>query len=230
VRSPHVDVMRIAYAAHTEACTLYLDEDGICRRVVRLRRATLHGLGAAEDAAERCIGAQYVASLDFETRGGLAPSPEVGKPMLFAYVRDNGRIGLVRTGPLVRFDTRPAETMVEKPDSGVRQMPNDRESQITLDADPAYATQPLPAIPFSDDDIDDPSETEVRTHVFRSSRPPPVQTGIRPPPMRHDDSWTPPTPVHEIKVPPPAISSAPTLKDPPRGRGMLPARLARGRG
>lgn len=225
--------MRIAYAAHTESCTLYLDEDGVCRRVVRLRRATLQGLGAAEDAAERCIGAQYVASLDFETRGGLAPSPEVGKPMLFAYVRDNGRIGLVRTGPLVRFDTRPSEAAAEKPDSGVRQMPSDRESAVTLEA--PYATQPLPAQPFDYDD--DLGETDTRTQVFRSSRPPAsalprrngetVKTGIRPPPMH--DRWTPPTPVHEIKVPPPALSSAPTLKDPPRGRGMLP-RYARGRG
>jgi hypothetical protein len=144
--------MHIAYAAHTDACTFYLDDDGICRRVLRRRKkahAALSALtrGANEDdgdKAERCLGAQYVASLDPTEHGGLIALPRVGVPMLFAYVGDNGRIALVRTGPVIRFeehgtpddrasqrDTRPTlpgdEPPGQKPDSGVRARPEDDE-------------------------------------------------------------------------------------------------------
>jgi len=99
----------VAYAAATRGCTFLLDEDGVCRRVVlrheRLSAdATLGGRTRAQ-AARRCIGAQYVASIDVRVNGGLVPMPRVGVPMLFAYTGDDGRIAVVRTGPLVRFET-----------------------------------------------------------------------------------------------------------------------------
>jgi hypothetical protein len=96
-----------AYAAYTDACTFFLDEDGVCLRVVLTRRApdelTLGGRTRAR-AAERCLGAQYVASIDPGAAGGLVAMPQVGAPLLFAYVGPNGRIAVVRTGALVRFE------------------------------------------------------------------------------------------------------------------------------
>ena len=107
--------MNIAYAAHTETCTFFLDEEGICRRVLRRKRANKE----ENDAAERCIGAQYVASMDVETRGGLIPMPRPGKPMIFAYIGKNGRIGLVRTGPIARFEVCGAPGQINTRNEGV---------------------------------------------------------------------------------------------------------------
>src|SRR5262249_5310594 len=96
-----------AYAAYTDACTFFLDENGVCLRVVLTRRSpdsvTLGGRTRA-DAADRCVGAQYVASIDRGTAGGLVPMPSAGAAMLFAYIDADGRIAVVRTGPLVRFE------------------------------------------------------------------------------------------------------------------------------
>jgi hypothetical protein len=96
-----------AYAAYTDACTFFLDEDGVCLRVDLTRRGpderTLGGRTRAS-AAERCVGAQYVASIDPRVAGGLVALPQVGAPLLFAYVGPDKRIAVVRTGALVRFE------------------------------------------------------------------------------------------------------------------------------
>jgi hypothetical protein len=96
-----------AYAAYTDACTFFLDENGVCVRIILTRRApddvTMGGRTRAR-AADRCVGAQYVASIDRSTAGGLIPMPQAGAPMLFAYLGADGRIGVIRTGPLVRFE------------------------------------------------------------------------------------------------------------------------------
>jgi hypothetical protein len=96
-----------AYAAYTDACTFFLDEDGVCLRVDLTRRRpderTLGGRTRAR-AAERCLGAQYVASIDPRAAGGLVAMPQVGAPLLFAYVGPDGRIAVVRTGALVHFE------------------------------------------------------------------------------------------------------------------------------
>ena len=104
-----VVVVSVAYAATTEGCTFLLDEDGVCRRVLlrherRSADATLGGRTRAQ-AARRCIGAQYVAAIDVRVEGGLVPMPRLGTPMLFAYTDDDGRLAVVRTGPLTRFET-----------------------------------------------------------------------------------------------------------------------------
>lgn len=93
--------MDISYAAHTASCTFLLDSKGICRRVVV---ASAKGDGRSHSAA-RCVGAQYVASLDPKTPGGLVDMPRVGAPMLFARVDDGGRVSLARTGALLRFES-----------------------------------------------------------------------------------------------------------------------------
>ena len=117
--------MDIAYAAHTESCTFMLDAEGICRWVVASNPASPHKARhweKSQQAAARCIGAQYVASLDISVAGGLVNTPVVGVPMLFARVDENGRVSLVRTGPVLRFEDRTAGEE-QAYDSGMRERP-----------------------------------------------------------------------------------------------------------
>jgi len=100
--------MPIAYSATTEAATFLLDEFGVCRRV--LLKHVFHGqhtMGGRTrpQAARAIVGAQYVASIDTHVFGGLVPMPKPGAAMLFAYMGDDGRLAVVRTGPLVKFET-----------------------------------------------------------------------------------------------------------------------------
>lgn len=102
--------MPFAYAAATEGCTFLLDEEGVCVRVLLGREQRSAGdptLGGRTrgQAARQCVGAQYVASIDVRVEGALVPMPRVGMPMLFAYTGDDGRIAVVRTGRLLRFET-----------------------------------------------------------------------------------------------------------------------------
>lgn len=92
--------MSHAYAAYTEECTFGLDEGGICREILPAAGATEAMLAVAR----RCLGAQYVASLDRHTRGLLLADPKPGTRMLFARVEGDGHIILVRSGPLERFE------------------------------------------------------------------------------------------------------------------------------
>ncbi|HVH42285.1 MAG TPA: hypothetical protein VM925_08065 [Labilithrix sp.] len=104
------DSFDITYAAYTNSCTFLLDSEGVCRRIVPspgLKR-TPKGRDAAT-AATRCVGAQYVASLDASLPGMLAEMPRVGIPMIFARVDERGRVSLVRTGVVTRFESQRAD-------------------------------------------------------------------------------------------------------------------------
>ncbi|HTQ42053.1 MAG TPA: hypothetical protein VMI75_04790 [Polyangiaceae bacterium] len=100
--------MPIAYSATTDGATFLLDEFGVCRRVL-LKHAMpgQHTMGGRtrSQAARAIVGAQYVASIDTRVFGGLVPMPKPGAAMLFAYMGDDGRLAVVRTGPLVKFET-----------------------------------------------------------------------------------------------------------------------------
>jgi hypothetical protein len=89
--------MAVVYAAHTEACTLMLDENGVCEW------AAPTGNGKVP---ERIVGSQFVASLDVKVPGALVAKPREGVPMLFATTDESGHISLIRTTKLVRFDDR----------------------------------------------------------------------------------------------------------------------------
>jgi hypothetical protein len=106
--------MSIAYVAQTRDHLLMLNEEGICLHVQRRWKG--QGNDAC-DGAIACIGAQYVAALDPKEPGYLAHSPTLGVPMLFAKINATGKIVIVRTGPLERFEhknpdvfDRPSET------------------------------------------------------------------------------------------------------------------------
>jgi hypothetical protein len=98
--------INICYAAHTASCTFLLDADGICRRVVMAPKGKRR---ESSRTAARCVGAQYVASLDGIAAGGLVEMPRVGAALLFARVDESGRVSLVRTGALTSFESMAAE-------------------------------------------------------------------------------------------------------------------------
>ena len=110
------DSFDISYAAHTSACTFLLDAEGVCRRIVVVpgskRTLSSKGRDAAKSAA-RCVGAQYVATLDPNVTGMLAEMPRVGAAMLFACVDARGRVSLVRTGLVTRFERYAEDPFVE---------------------------------------------------------------------------------------------------------------------
>ena len=100
--------MPIAYSASTDGATFLLDEAGVCQRVMLQRAASnqqTHAGRTRAQAAQRVVGAQYVASIDTTVAGGLVPMPRCGAAMLFAYAEEDGRLAVVRTAPLVRFET-----------------------------------------------------------------------------------------------------------------------------
>lgn len=205
--------MSFAYAATTEGCTFLLDEDGVCLRVLLKgeRRGTADttlGGRTRGQAARRCIGAQYVASIDVRVEGGLVPMPRVGMPMLFAYTGDDGRIAVVRTGRLVRFETVAQERRDDIPvdwaddDDGCETVPlhqsgERRTPRLSLFDEPAADTLRDPWVPPPR-----PSWGSLPGHV----------------PVR----------LQKVNVVGPR-ESAPTVKrvTAPSGRGMLPKKAGR---
>lgn len=112
VATPSIE---ITYAAHTASCTFLLDSEGICRRIVLASRGKRR---ETSRTAARCVGAQYVASLDGSAAGGLVEMPRVGAAMLFARVDERGRISLVRTGIVTSFESNAGESYDPFADSG----------------------------------------------------------------------------------------------------------------
>jgi len=150
---PSID---ITYAAHTASCTFLLDSEGICRRIVVAPK----GKRSASRTAARCVGAQYVASLDGSAAGGLVEMPRVGAAMLFARVDERGRVSLVRTGVVISFESNAGEDPFA--DSGtvetsapeietprVRRPADDvpvRQRDVDYDDDPSEKTQRIQAL------------------------------------------------------------------------------------
>jgi len=160
---PSID---ITYAAHTAACTFLLDSEGICRRIVLQQRSTASAKSqrSASRTAARCVGAQYVASLDGSAAGGLVEMPRVGAAMLFARVDERGRVTLVRTGVVTSFESYAApETYDPFADSGTVEtsapeletprVPRPVRTIHARDVDPDYD--------------DDPSEKTQRIQALR---------------------------------------------------------------
>jgi hypothetical protein len=113
-----------AYIAFTEGHALMLNEAGVCIRIERLRGTVslrkTERLPDDDGAALRCIGAQYVASIDPSAPGGMGRLPRAGTSMLFAANDPDGCIYCVRVGPLTRFESLAAtdESGVHRTASG----------------------------------------------------------------------------------------------------------------
>jgi hypothetical protein len=217
--------MKIAYTAHTETCTLLLDEEGICRSVLARSSAVAAGGGRGgrptriPASAEKCIGAQYVAAIDVREAGGMLQLPKPGAQMLFARTEKNGRITLVRSAPVIRFEETPASI-----DSGVHAKPS-AHSAPTL-VRPEHDDEPTLADPCP------PSFAPPTEPERRSSIPSPPRTSgvvpaasrwatgtlIPPPPaiprVHNPDSET--RPIAAVRPPAPAPLNVPTMSAPRR--------------
>jgi hypothetical protein len=146
----------ITYAAHTSSCTFLLDDEGICRRIVLVPKGKRRD---SSQTAARCVGAQYVASLDAGAAGGLIEMPRVGSAMLFARVDEHGRVSLVRTGVVTQFEAMQAEDPFAETSGVATSAPELLEAAAPLDAgrpaDPDYfeageRTQRIPALRAED--------------------------------------------------------------------------------
>jgi len=148
--------VELAYIAHSERCALLLDAEGVCRWVVPKVDAT----DDLVTAARRCIGAQFLATLDRETPGYMGHEPRIGGNLLFALVTD-GRVALVRFGPLLAFEEldRPNESVdLEVPTTSSDASETEADERVTM-APPAErdvdAEAPLPPTVVEAVDVDD---------------------------------------------------------------------------
>ena len=189
--------LEIQYAAHTASCTFLLDSDGICRRIAMNPSGGSRAREAAR-AAARCVGAQYVASLDPALAGMLSDMPKVGTAMLFARTDERGRISLVRTGQVLRFER--FDTTVDDPFT----VPEERPSVVTTSAPPITpSVMPTPRRqqsilpppdPYAEGErLDDRTKPIQAFRDFRvktaplggpTSDPPTLRTPLPPPPTR----------------------------------------------
>lgn len=160
----------ITYAAHTASCTFLLDAEGICRRIVMVALSKLppHTRQHIARRASRCVGAQYVASLDATLPGLLAGMPRVGAPMLFVQTDARGRLSLVRTGVVTRFETHRPEDPFASP-------PRARSLSVETSApEIALSTTSCSKEPDESDVYDDHSidRTQPGRPIGTSPRPP----------------------------------------------------------
>ncbi len=181
--------MEIVYAAYTETGTFMLDERGVCRWAVAPPGKTHAAI------PEKIVGAQYVATLDLSSAGALVDLPRVGCPMLFAATDETGRIQLVRTQPVTRFEDK------RNPSSPP---PSSRAGQ---------STPPLPLIrPASAPSLPPPRQSMVAPKMPPPPRAPsmasiPTPSAIRTvppvlPPPRRTQATIPPPPATEPMTPP----------------------------
>ena len=220
------DDFEILYAAHTASCTFLLDSEGICRRIQQTKTGKSAKSKDSSRAAARCVGAQYVASLDPTVSGMLAEMPRVGAAMLFARVDERGRVSLVRTGVVTRF-----EGHHENPFAGEKRETAKKNASLMAPSESVETSAPVlppstspprrrepattPGMRFSTDDI-----PTVRAEDLPRLAPPALPR-IRP--MANDfDTTTPyePKPAAlrspRVKTWPSAVATAPaTIRQPP---------------
>jgi hypothetical protein len=188
----NVSDFEIQYAAHTATCTFFLDGEGICRRVMMVAKTRNR---EAARSASRCVGAQYVASLDPTLSGMLSDMPKVGISMLFARTDERGRISLVRTGHVTRFERHVEEdpfaagvaTSAPPLSPSVQPTPR-RERESMLPPPDPYAdgerlddrTRALPAVRSR-------PRSDIRELAPLSDEPPTIRVPLVGPPPRRSD-------------------------------------------
>lgn len=167
---PSID---ITYAAHTASCSFLLDSEGICRRIVVAPK----GKRSASRTAARCVGAQYVASLDGSAAGGLVEMPRVGAAMLFARVDERGRVSLVRTSVVISFESSAGEDPFA--DSGTVET-----SAPELETPRQHRpTESVPVRRIDPDYYDDPGQ---KTQRIQALRPEEIAAALGEPERDHD--------------------------------------------
>ncbi|HEX4477292.1 MAG TPA: hypothetical protein VH142_19515 [Polyangiaceae bacterium] len=196
--------MEIVYAAYTQSGVFMLDADGICRWAVGHSGRAPLGNGA-ERVPERIVGAQYLAALDVTAEGGLVDLPRVGCPMLFAATDPvTGRVRLVRTPPLLRFEDR-RNAPTRRPPLASK-FDFEEQPAPSRAMRPAYEDEKTPARPSS---IPPPFSEAEPIHLTR----PITVSGIVPAPpgfQRHTPLPPPPRARIAARIPP-APSTIPSL-------------------
>ncbi len=174
--------MEIVYAAHTQSGVFMLDENGVCRWAVAQPGRT------GEKVPERIVGAQYLATVDLDAEGGIVDFPRVGCPMLFAATDETGRVRLVRTPPLIRFEDRRVAPMRrplaskfdddEKTPVALARSSSVPPPPSSIDAAPLPLTKPLTVtqpIPTTRTPLPPPPRARIAARI-----PPPPPTGMTP--------------------------------------------------
>lgn len=87
------------YAVHTRSCTFLLDDEGLCRFIVSRT-------GMVPPDIRGCVGSQFVACLHPDLEGGLAGELIVGAAALFSKQEANGKMVLLRSGPILYVELR----------------------------------------------------------------------------------------------------------------------------
>jgi hypothetical protein len=190
IRRHSVAFMDLAYEAFTEACTFGLDEAGICVSVT-----AKPGAGPTMLAiAGRCLGAQYVASLDVTVEGLLTRLPSPGARLLFARTEEDGRIVLVQSGTIEQFvtleeiegDTVEREAMTPEAIPTRRDEERAFDEAIEVDAPKTKAYQKEETGPFTrrGPAASEPIELEAVTRrspeTIRAFPPPPARLAPHP--------------------------------------------------
>ena len=165
--------MDVAYVAQTESCVFLLDGDGFCRAAIPNPEAD----DAARKAAQRCMDAQYVASLDIDVDGILVADPKPGRQLLFAKVSPQGKVALIRTAILLEMRSLdgPMPVLAPAPVLEAIDLTHDPDEK----SEPKPETKPEPKAevldleltPVVDEDRDEKKETSEHPTV-ESAAPP----------------------------------------------------------
>lgn len=129
--------MDVAFVAQTESCSYLLDADGICRWVIPSAQANEN----ARQVAKRCVGAQYVASLDANEAGLLVHEPKPGRALVFARLDEKGRVSLLRSGTLLEFTAVDSPAAEDPADAKTEEA---RTEEAKTEAPPAPAAAAAP--------------------------------------------------------------------------------------
>ncbi len=80
---------------HTDKSIYALDPDGVCRYAIGTD-------GSPLETIDRCVGAQYVASLDLRLPAGLVANPSEGSHALFVGQGESQRAALIKTPQITK--------------------------------------------------------------------------------------------------------------------------------
>lgn len=187
--------MDVAFVALTESCTYLLDAGGICRWC-----APSPGAGEeARNVAKKCVGAQYVASLDAREAGVLVHDPKPGRALVFAKVDEKGRVSLLRSGTLIDFQALDAPASAAQPEAQPAladesaELPTIQFPPVTRRAEAEVEAAAAAAEAEAEVEVETEDETGTETVPFsrerpslielaKSEGPPRTLRGLAPPP------------------------------------------------
>ncbi|HEY8074939.1 MAG TPA: hypothetical protein VIF62_12535 [Labilithrix sp.] len=195
--------MQTAYVFHAKSCALLLDDGGICRWIVMKDDDDPQ----AATRAQRCVGAQFVATLDPDKEGLLGQDPAVGKHVLFART-DEGRISLVRFGPILQVDRveEPSAKSAPAPETRRAESPPENEAASEATSEPETVERPSPVVTMTLDELDAED----------------VVTSVAVEPIDGSENATAPFERSEPTLP--SSPALPRLRVRPSTRGILPSR------